>query len=141
MDKLTEFEQRFKEKRGAWTKSRWRLVAYELAGVEPRRGRPRKTDEDKYQDEQRFRVVEFWRDQEREQRTTADKNGLGIVEPGRRSLTAFEATRSIVVQTGKRLASTGIVYPKNPHKRSSKKVLDETTEALVRAIQVAKKKR
>jgi len=131
MDGLTKFEERFEKPRAKWSKTDWRNVAHELAGIQPNetRGRTTKTTEQIYDLEQKLRAAEFWRNQTIETVSVIDGN-VGTVHVRPYQLKQNTATKAILVEA---LELKGVQL------RGDK--LLKKADALVRAIQVMQKNR
>jgi hypothetical protein len=130
-DGLTKFEEKFDKPRTKWSKAEWRMVALELAGLQPTetRGRKTKTDDQKYESEQNLRAAEFWRDQNIETTFVSDGD-VYTVKKRPRHLTQREATEAVVKEALAR---------KVVELRGDK--LSKKTDSLLRSIQVSRKNR
>ena len=98
MDGLTKYEERLGKPRTEWSKADWRLVAHELAGVptvKATKGRPRLTDELKYEAEQKLRAAEYWRDQATEMTSVFDGD-VGTVQNRKTKLPLKTALKEVV---------------------------------------------
>lgn len=155
IDGLTKFEENFNKPRTKWSKAEWRMVAHELAGVKPTKGRPPLTEAQKENRHFHIQAAEFWRDQAIEMESVPDGDIDRLVEL--RSTPLFDgvvgmvinrkdkrnqksATRALLVQTLTRLDSTPDLDEKD--KKQVRKIqakIDKTTETLMREIQAIKK--
>jgi hypothetical protein len=109
----------------------WRMVAHELAGVQPSatRGRKTKTDKQKEESEQNLRAAEFWRDQAIETRSVFEGD-VGTVQLRKSKLRKNTATKEVLREA----------YERNgPKPRDGD--LAKKADALTRAIQVMQKNR
>jgi hypothetical protein len=142
-DGLTKFEEKFDKPRTKWSKAEWRMVAHELARVQPTetRGRKTKTDKQKEQSEINLRAAEFWRDEAIEMESVFDGD-VGTVQNRKFKLRQNTATKMVIVETINRLVSTPNLSQKD--KKQVRKIRmnkDKATDALARAIQVKQKNR
>ncbi len=129
MDGLTKFEDDLGKPRIKWSKAQWRMVAHELAGVKPTKGRPPMSDDEKKNKELYIQAAEFWRDQNIETESKFDGD-VGTVQKRLRPLTQKESTKAVLRDCLSQNKET-----LRPDK------LDKKTDALVRKIQVTQKNR
>jgi hypothetical protein len=127
MDGLTKFEDDLGKPRTKWSKAQWRIVAHELAGVKPTKGRPPLSDDEKKNKEFHIQAAEFWRDQNIGMDSKFDGD-VGTVQKRLRPLTQKESTKAVL-----RDSLTHNKETLRPDK------LDKKTDALVRKIQVMQK--
>lgn len=141
MDGLTKFEETLGKPRTKWSKANWRMVAHELAGVQPEtRGRPKLTDEQKKESEQNLQAAEFWRDQATETRSLFEGD-VGTVQKRKSKLRQNTATKEVVREAApwKVNKKDWLSYQKGAELRGDK--LEKKADALVRAIQEMQKNR
>ena len=157
MDGLRKFEETIGKPRTKWSKSEWRMVAHELAGVKATKGRPKLTEAQKQNRDFHIQAAEFWRDQAIEMVSLPDgdidklvelrstplvDSNVGMVINRKDKIDLNAATKMVIVETINRLDDTPDLGKKEKEKvikiRANK---DKATETLMREIQAIKKNR